>query len=36
MPNGWSGGFYLARKELKKLLAALDNNFEVGNTTKSQ
>jgi hypothetical protein len=35
MPSGWSGGFYLPRKELEKLLAALKNNAEVGNTTKN-
>lgn len=34
MPNGWSGGFYLARKELEKLLANLGDYAELGNTTK--
>jgi len=34
MPNGWSGGFYLARKRLEQLLAKLDDHTEVGRTTK--
>ena len=34
MPNGWSGGFYLARLELEKLLAPLEDNSGIGNTTK--
>ena len=34
MPNGHSGGFYLERKELEKLLVVLEYNAEVGDTSE--
>ena len=34
MPNGWSGGFYLARKQLEQLLANCEDSAELGSTTK--